>query len=349
MSTKKQSEKPFLRVLRGEASVPPPIWLMRQAGRYLPEYRAARAKAGSFKALCYDPVLASEVTLQPIRRFGFDAAILFADLPLPLEGLGQALDYRDGEGPVLEPIRTSADLSKLGLPKFLDRLAPIFETVRRIRAGLGPKTALIGFAGGVWTLATYMIEGGSSRDFTHAKRWALRDAAGFAAAIELLSVATLRYLSAQIQAGAECVQLFDSWAGTLDAEEFERWVIAPTRGIVSQLHAAHPGVPIIGFPRGAGPLYEAYVRQTGVDAIQIDSGIPLEWAAKQLQPLCPVQGNLDPQRLVVGGAAMTAAAAAICRKLGKKPFVFNLGHGILLDTPPEHVAELVRCVRGPSS
>lgn len=339
----KTPSKTILRALAGERVDPAPVWLMRQAGRYLPEYRALRDRAGSFKALCYTPELAVEATLQPLRRFPLDAAILFADLPLILEGLGQPLDYVEGVGPVLEPIRDPRDLARLSTDRAGDHLAPVFETVRRLRAELPPRTALIGFAGAPWTVATYMVEGGSSRDFAMTKRWAFRDPDGFGKLVAMLVQATTAYLSGQIEAGAEVVQLFDSWAGVLPEDAVRSWVIAPTAAIVATLKSRHPHVPVIGFPRGLGLMLEEYAMATGVDALALDSTVPLR-AARDLQRHRPVQGNLDPQALVTGGPALTRATEAILASLGSGPLVFNLGHGIVPDTPPDHVAALVEQV-----
>ena len=337
-------QKRLLRALRGEVQERPPIWLMRQAGRYLPEYRALRAKAGSFLELCYSPELAAEITLQPLRRFPLDAAILFADLPLVADALGQKLDYRDGEGPVLEPIRSAADLARLDVSGLHQRLAPVYETARRVTAALPADTALIGFAGAPWTLATYMVEGGGSPDHAHSKRWAFGDPAGFQRLIDLLVEATAAYLERQIEAGAEAVQIFDSWAGTLPAAAFARWCVEPVAAIVHRLKARHPDIPVIAFPRGAAFGYEGYARATGAAAVGIDSTVPLSWAAAVLQPVSCVQGNLDPQLLVVGGTPMRQEAQRILQVLGRGPLVFNLGHGITQATPPEHVGQLVEQV-----
>jgi uroporphyrinogen decarboxylase len=324
--------------------MPPPIWLMRQAGRYLPEYRRVRETAGDFLALCLTPELASEVTLQPIRRFGFDAAIIFADILIVPYALGQAVAFREGEGPVLEPVASRAALERLELRQAMERASPIFETVRRVRASLPAETALIGFAGSPWTVACYMVEGGGTRDFAAVKRFASGEPAAFASLIDLVETTTLAYLEGQIAAGAQVLQLFDSWAGVLPEEAFRRWVIAPTRRLVTQLKAAHPDVPIIGFPRGAGLMYQAYVEETGVDAVGLDTAVPL-FAAVALQRRRPVQGNLDPQLLALGGAARERATNEIIGRLSGGPFVFNLGHGIVPETPPGNVARLVEIVR----
>ncbi len=344
--TEPSAPKLLLRALRGETVARPPIWLMRQAGRYLPEYRATRAKAGGFLDLCYTPELAAEVTLQPLRRYALDAAILFADLPLVADALGQKLSYREGEGPRLDPIRDAAAMSVLSLEGLHRRLAPVYETVRLLARALPPEVALIGFAGAPWTLATYMVEGGGSADHAHTKRWAFGDPPGFGRLIDLLVEAIVEYLDAQVQAGAEVVQLFDSWAGVLPAPAFRRWCIEPVTSIVEKLRARHPGLPIIAFPRGAGVLYEGFAAATGVSAVSLDSTVPLDFAATRVQIAGCVQGNLDPQMLVTGGAALRVETARILAALSGGPHIFNLGHGIVQDTPPAHVAALVEQVRG---
>jgi uroporphyrinogen decarboxylase len=333
----------LMRALTGERQDPPPWWLMRQAGRYLPEYRALRAQAGSFLEFCLNPALAAEATLQPVRRFGMDAAILFADILLVAKALGQQLDYGD-DGPRLAEIDTS-DLAHLSLVDGAS-LDPVYETVRLSRASLPPHTALIGFAGAPWTVATYMVEGGSSRDYRKVRAWGYRDPAGFGALIETLVEITADYLQNQIEAGANVIQLFDSWAGVLAESEFERWVIAPTQQIVSRLKQRFPSLPIIGFPRGAGFLYERYISETAVDVISLDTTVPLA-RARHLQAQRVVQGNLDPVALLVGGNPLESAVRAIRQALGERCFVFNLGHGILPQTPPEHVAALARLLAEP--
>lgn len=325
---------------------PPPMWLMRQAGRYLPEYREVRRNVGGFLDLCYTPELAVEVTLQPIRRYGFDAAILFSDILVIPDALGQAVRFEEGEGPKLHPLRKVDDLGKLSLERLHDHLAPVYETVRRLSAELPGETALIGFAGAPWTVATYMVEGGGSRDFVNARGWGLHDPEGFSQLIELVTEATTAYLCRQVEEGAEVLQIFDSWAGVLSEGEFERWVIGPTTRIVSNVKDRHPDVPIIGFPRGAGILYESYVAETGVDAVSLDSTMPLGWASTHLQGRVALQGNLDPLLLLGGGEPMEREARRILGILGSGPFVFNLGHGIIKETPPDHVARLVEIVRG---
>lgn len=338
------TSKPLVKALSGQAQTPVPFWLMRQAGRYLPEYRELRASAGRFLDFCLTPELAVEATLQPIRRFHMDGAILFSDiLVIPL-ALGQSVDFREGEGPVLEPVRAAADLKRLDPRAVKGRLGPVYEALRRLKGELDSRTALIGFAGAPWTLATYMVEGGTSKEFARVKAWA--QAPDFAALIELLTEAVAAHLIAQCDAGAEVVQIFDSWAGILSGADLRRLAIAPTAEIVRRLKTKHPLVPVIGFPRGIGEHYPTYARQTGVDAVSLDQTVVPEWAAREIQPLCPVQGNLDPQILVRGGAALREAVARILAAFGKGPFVFNLGHGVVPETPVEHVAELAALLRG---
>jgi uroporphyrinogen decarboxylase len=318
---------------------------MRQAGRYLPEYRALRARAPGFVEFCLIPELATEATLQPIRRFGMDAAIVFADILLVPRALGQRVEFGD-DGPALEAIAEPAGIAGLRR-EGLSGLDPVYETVHRCRIALPQETALIGFAGSPWTVATYMVEGGSSRDFRQVKTWAYRDPAGFAALIELLVDATVDYLSGQIAAGADTVQLFDSWAGILPEAEFERWVIEPTRRIAARLKQSFPMVPIIGFPRGAGLLYQRYAAETGIDAVGLDTTVALSLVRERLQRGVVLQGNLDPVALLVGGTVLERAVRDIRSAVGDRPFVFNLGHGVLPQTPPEHVAALARLLAEP--
>lgn len=337
--------KPFLRALAGETLDTPPIWLMRQAGRYLPEYRAMRAEAGSFLDLCYTPSYAAEVTLQPIRRYDFDAAIVFSDILVVPDALGRSVSFVAGEGPRLLPLTSREEIESLDLGQVTTYLQPVFDAVRRIAAELPSNTALIGFCGAPWTVATYMIEGGGSKDYAETRKWAFGRPGDLQALIDVLVEASIAYLSAQVEAGAEALQIFDSWAGVLPEEQFRRFVIAPTRRIVEALRDKHPGVPIIGFPRGAGVLYQAFVQETEVNAVSLDQTVPLEWAATALQPWAAVQGNLDPLLLVVGGQMLDAAVDRIKSVLGDGPFVFNLGHGIVPETPPEHVSQLISRVR----
>ena len=349
MNSSQRSGKPFLRALSGATLTRPPFWLMRQAGRYLPEYRELRGKAGSFLDLVYQPALAAEVTLQPLRRYGMDAAILFSDILVVPHALGRAVRFETGEGPKLDPLRQGSSLPILLPGHFNEITEKIYETVRRIRSGMAAEgfdqTALIGFAGSPFTVACYMVEGGGSRDFIETKRWAYSDPEGFGALIDLLVDATVRYLDGQIQAGAEAVQLFDSWAGILDETQFRRWVIAPTRKITAALRANYPDLPIIGFPKGAGCQYQAYVRDSGVTAVSIDPSVPLRWAAAALQPTVPVQGNMDPICLLADTDAIDMALEHIYSHLSLGPFVFNLGHGVNKDTPPANVDHLARRIR----
>jgi uroporphyrinogen decarboxylase len=335
----------LLRALLRQPVERTPVWMMRQAGRYLPEYREIRARAGSFLDLCYNPALAMEVTLQPIRRFGFDAAILFSDILVVADGLGQKVGFEEGRGPVLEALKDGGDLARLGLEGFHRKLGPVYETVGRIKAALPQETALIGFAGAPWTVASYMIEGGSSRDYAKAKQWIYQRPKEFAALMELLVEATGQYLIHQVEAGAEVLQLFDSWAGALAYPEMVRWCLEPAKAIVARVRMAHPEVPFILFPRGVGAGYLEFARAAAAEGLSLDSSVKLEWAWTQLQGKVALQGNLDPQLLVAGGPMMRVAAEHILHTLGRGPFVFNLGHGIVPETPPEHVAELVKLVQ----
>jgi uroporphyrinogen decarboxylase len=347
MALQPASKQPrLLRPFAGEAVSPPPIWLMRQAGRYLPEYRAVRAQAGGFLELCYTPALAAEVTLQPVRRFAFDAAILFADILLVPDALGQRLEFLEGEGPRLDPVRSERDLGRLNRDATRSKFGRVFETVAKVRQELSHDTALIGFCGAPWTVATYMVGGQASDDQAHARQWAEADPAGFGRLIDLLAEVSVDYLAGQVAAGADVVQIFDTWAGRLSGEDFRRWVIGPTKAIVQGLRQRHPKVPVIGFPRGAGPQTMAYVAETGVDGVGCDTAMPLELMAGELAGKAVVQGNLDPQLLVAGGEAMERRVAEILTALSGKPFIFNLGHGIVPQTPPENVARLVNLVRG---
>jgi uroporphyrinogen decarboxylase len=323
---------------------------MRQAGRYLPEYQKIRDQAGSFLNLCFTPELAAEVTLQPIRRFGFDAAILFADILLVPHALGQPLDFKAGEGPVLEAIHDYAAILKLGSAPPMEKLETVFSTVRAVRQQLDREIALIGFAGAPWTVAAYMVEGGSSRDFIRARRWALEAPESFAVLIQKLVDVTVDYLAGQVAAGADAVQLFESWAGVLPAEAFRRFCADPTAEIVRRLKAKFPGLPVIVFPRGAGLQLPGYAQSLGAgaigaDAIGLDAQTSPEWAAKNLQPRFAVQGNLDPAWLLIGGEGMGGAARSLLRALAGGPYIFNLGHGVLPQTPVEHVSELVEIVK----
>ena len=345
-TTLSQDQKAFLRALAGETLSPPPFWLMRQAGRYLPEYRQVRAGCNGFLDLCYTPEKATEVTLQPLRRYNFDAAILFSDILVIPDALGQPVAFKEGEGPKLNPIRDAAGLAILSKDKLQSHLAPVFETVSRLSKAIPETTALIGFAGSPWTVATYMVEGAGSKEFVETKKLAYGQPSVFKALIDLLVDATGDYLISQIDHGAEVIQLFDSWAGVLPEEEFSKWVIEPTAKLVARIKAERPGIPVIGFPRGAGALLLPFVERTGVDAVSLDTSVPLDWAAKHIQPNVTVQGNLDPVMLIAGGEAMDHAIDHVLKTLGKGPFIFNLGHGILPSTPPENVARLADRVKG---
>ena len=338
------ADKPLLAVLNGERRDPPPMWLMRQAGRYLPEYRALRAEKGSFLDLVYDSDAAAEVTLQPLRRFAFDAAILFSDILIVPFAIGQNLSFVAGEGPRLTPALGSADLDNLA-PN-LTRLEPIYETVRKVKAQLQPDVTLIGFAGSPWTVATYMIAGQGSRDQVESRRLAYSDPERLEAIIRRIESVTFDYLCGQIDAGAEAVQLFDSWAGSLSPKQFEQFVIAPTARLVERLRSERPDIPIIGFPKGAGGKLRAYAAETGIDLVGIDETVDPAWADRELPGGFPVQGNLDPLALIAGGETMTAAVRAILDAFAGRPHIFNLGHGILPDTPVAHVEQLVALVKG---
>ena len=338
------TDKPLLAVLKGERRDPPPLWLMRQAGRYLPEYRELRAQKGGFLELCYDPEAAAEVTLQPIRRFGFDGAILFSDILVIPHALGQDLWFEAGEGPRLAPPLAEAALS--GLTASPNRLDPVIETVRRVAAALPPATTFLGFAGSPWTVATYMVAGQGSKDQGAARTMAYQDPERFGAIIAAIVDATVDYLSAQISAGVDAVQLFESWAGTLSPAQFERWVIAPNADIVRRLRQRHPATPIIGFPKGAGGKLIAYAKEIGVDAIGIDETVDPVWANAVLPEGLPVQGNLDPLALLAGGDALNSAVDAIVAAFAGRPHIFNLGHGITPEVPVAHVEALLARLRG---
>ena len=338
----RSEDKALLRAIRGKPVDRPPYWLMRQAGRYLPEYREIRSKVGDFFDLCLNPALATEVTLQPIRRFGMDGAILFSDILIVPYALGQKVAFKEGEGPVLDAIADKAGLAALSLDGFLDRLEPVYQAVAQIREELPLHTAFIGFAGGPWTVATYMIEGGGGRGFTKTLAWAAHDPKGFQQLIDLLVEATILHLDAQIRNGVEVVQIFESWAGVLRGADFTQWVTAPTRRIVQAIRTRHPTVPIIGFPRRAGALCLGYVQETGVDVLGLDQDMPLSFSRDMLQPITAVQGNLDPVLLAAGGPALKTRVEEILAAFRRGRFIFNLGHGILPHTPLEHVAELGR-------
>jgi len=336
--------KKLLTVLNGQKVFPPPLWIMRQAGRYLPEYRQIRQKAGSFLDLCYNPALAAEVTLQPIRRFGFDAAILFSDILVVPQALGRDLRFEEGRGPLMTPLQKQ-DIARLDRKNAVSALAPVFETVARVKAELDNSTALIGFCGAPWTVATYMIAGHATPEQAPARLFAYLYPQEFAALMQCLADISAEYLICQIKAGADCVQIFDSWAGVLDEESFAQACIAPVRSMVQKIRAVYPEVPIIAFPRGAGLFYQNYAEQTGVTALGLDWTVPLPVAAK-LQENVPVQGNLDPLRLLAGGKILAQGAEAILSALQDRPFIFNLGHGITPQTPISHVEALIKQVRG---
>ncbi|MBM9593247.1 uroporphyrinogen decarboxylase [Roseitranquillus sediminis] len=343
--------KLLLRALAGETLPVPPVWMMRQAGRYLPEYRATRAKAGDFLSLCYNPELAAEVTLQPIRRYGFDAAILFADILLVPQALGADLWFVQGEGPRLSTVTGPEDFARLRPASDVhETLSPIYETVRILRETLPPETALIGFAGAPWTVATYMIAGRGTPDQGPAHALMAEQPEVLEALIERLTEATVEYLSRQIEAGAEVVKLFDSWAGSLQGAAFERYALEPARYIIAALNARHPGVPVIAFPREAGARYEGFAQATGADCVALDSAVEPDWAATHVQNpsksrVC-VQGNLDPRLLVTGGPELVASTRRIVRAFAGGPHIFNLGHGITPDADPDNVARMIETVRG---
>ena len=340
-----QAGKPLLSVLRGEPRDPPPVWMMRQAGRYLPEYRQLRQEKGSFLDLVYDSDAAAEVTLQPLKRFpGLDAAILFSDILIIPFAIGQNLSFVAGEGPRLTPPLIGATIDEL--QPFPARLEPIYDTVAKVKAELDPSKTLIGFAGSPWTVATYMVAGQGSREQAETRRLAYADPAAFGAIVEHIEEMTLHYLSGQVEAGADAVQLFDSWAGSLAPAEFERWVIAPTARLVERLKKKHPAVPVIGFPKGAGGKLAAYAAETGVDAIGLDETVDPLWAAKELPRAIVIQGNLDPLALLAGGEPLRTAVLRILDAFAGRPHIFNLGHGILQETPIANVEELLALVKG---
>ena len=333
----------LLDTLRGQNVRPRPAWLMRQAGRYLPEYRALRAEKGGFLALVYDTEAAAEITIQPLRRYGMDGAILFSDILIVPYAMGQKLEFLVGEGPHLSP--RLADAALASLQAVPERLSPIYETVKLVRAQLPADKTMLGFAGSPWTVATYMVAGEGSRDQHVTRELAYRDPAAFQAIIDGIVSVTIEYLAGQIMAGAEAVQLFDSWAGSLAPAEFERWVIAPNAAIAAAINGRFPEVPVIGFPKGAGEKLPAYARETGVQAIGLDETIDPLWASKALPEGMPVQGNLDPLLLLAGGAEMERQALRILDAFADRPHVFNLGHGIGQTTPLEHVGQLLSLVR----
>ena len=338
--------KTLLRALAGETLPTPPVWMMRQAGRYLPEYRATRAQAGDFLSLCYTPDLAAEVTLQPIRRYGFDASILFADILLIPQALGADLWFVTGEGPRLSTISGAADMARFKGPDDIhDHLAPVYETVRILARELPGETTLIGFAGAPWTVATYMIAGRGTPDQGPAHALRQRDPATFDALIELITLATIEYLSMQVQAGAEVIKLFDSWAGSLQGDAFERYSLQPIKRIISALKSRHPGLPVIAFPREAGEAYLGFAKAVGADCLAIDTSVDATWAARTLQPDGCVQGNLDPKLMVTGGQPLVDETKRIVAAFKNGPHILNLGHGITPDADPENVHVMLEAIR----
>jgi len=339
--------KTILRALSGETLPTPPIWMMRQAGRFLPEYRATRAQAGDFLSLCYNSELAAEVTLQPIRRFGFDAAIVFADILLLPQALGADLWFETGEGPRLSTITTMAGVKALK-PKddIHETLAPIYETLRILSRELPKETTLIGFAGAPWTVATYMIAGRGSKDQGAAHALKASDRATFSALIEVITEATIDYLSMQVQAGAEVVKLFDSWAGSLQGQDFSDFAVKPAARIIAALKSRHPGLPVIAFPREAGNGYIGFAAATGADCVALDNSVTPEWAAEHVQVAGCVQGNLAPEHMVSGGQALDDATRRVVKAFANGPHIFNLGHGITPDGKPENVQRMIDVVRG---
>lgn len=338
--------KKLLDVLSGERQAVPPVWMMRQAGRYLPEYRAVREKAGGFLDLCFNPALAAEVTLQPVRRFGFDAAILFSDILVVPLALGRKVEFLAGEGPKLEPLTDASGLKTLHGEIEQAVVGKVYETVMRVKAALDDKTTLIGFCGAPWTVATYMVAGEGTPDQAPARMFAYRDPETFAQLIDRLAAASIDYLVGQLQAGAECAQVFDTWAGVLSQGEFDRWCVAPTKKIVDGVRARVPGAKIIGFPRGVGSKLWRYVKDTGVDAVGLDWMQGLIYTRDHIQTLKPVQGNVDPLALLAGGVALDREIDAVMQALSGGPFIFNLGHGILPETPIANVEQMLKRVRG---
>ncbi|MGH6929473.1 MAG: uroporphyrinogen decarboxylase [Dongiaceae bacterium] len=336
--------KDVLAVLRGQRPGRVPIWLMRQAGRYLPEYRTVRSQSKSFLEMCLTPALAVEVTLQPIRRYPLDAAIIFSDILVVPYALGQQVTFEGGQGPQLDPVRSQDQLERLSLAGVAERLGPVAVAIGSVRRELPANVALFGFAGAPWTVASYMVEGRGGTNFETIKAWAYREPESFDRLISLLTEATSAYLLQQIEAGAEIVQIFDSWAGVLSGPMLERWCVQPTAAIVRRVKTVHPDVPIIVFPRGVGASYKRYAKICGCDGLSLDTTVPTAWASAELQPVLAVQGNLDPLALVEGGAAMEREARHILEAFGHERFIFNLGHGIVPQTPTEHVAELCRLV-----
>ncbi|MEO9634285.1 MAG: uroporphyrinogen decarboxylase [Parasphingorhabdus sp.] len=343
MSNGNDSQKILLQTLLGNKTDQTPVWLMRQAGRYLPEYRELRAKKGGFLELCYDADSAAEVTLQPIKRFAFDGAILFSDILIVPHAMGQDLWFVAGEGPRLAPKLLDASLASLEAAP--EHFEAIYATVRTVASQLDDKTTFMGFAGSPWTIATYMVNGQGSKDQAATRRFAYQDEAAFSELIAAIVENTVIYLLGQIEAGVDAIQLFDSWAGSLSPAQFEKWVVAPNAEIISRIKAVHPDLPIIGFPKGAGAKLVAYANETGADAIGLDETVDPVWAHKNLPAELPLQGNLDPLALIAGGEALEKSARHILDIFGDRPHIFNLGHGILPDTPIEHVEKLLTLIR----
>jgi uroporphyrinogen decarboxylase len=336
----------FLDTFQGKKDGIPPLWFMRQAGRYLPEYREKRSHFKNFLEFCYTPDAVVEVTLQPIKRFDFDAAILFSDILVIPDALGQKVWFQEGEGPKLSPLSLPSWEKDLCLEKIPGKLNPVYEAIRSTKAALPPSKAFIGFSGAPWTLALYMLEGEGSRDFARAKEQAFRDEKAFSNLLDFLSEAALLHLREKIKAGVDVVQLFDTWAGLCPASHFEKWILEPTQKIVRGLKASFPELPIIGFPKGIGANLISYGESSGVSALSLDSSVPLEWACESLPPSLILQGNLDPLLLVSGGEPLKKACREIQETMGERPYIFNLGHGILPHTPISHVEECIRWVRG---
>jgi uroporphyrinogen decarboxylase len=336
--------KPLLRVLDGQRQAVPPIWMMRQAGRYLPEYRAVREKAAGFLDLCFTPELAAEVTLQPVRRFGFDAAILFSDILVVPLALGRKVWFVEGEGPRLEPISNALDIEALNFDPL--KLFPIYQTVSEVKSRLEGKMVLLGFCGAPWTVATYMIAGRGTSDQAPAKSFARWHRAAFEQLLDVLVATSVEYLAHQLKCGAEAVQIFDTWAGSLPPDDFEHWCVQPTKQLITKLRTKVPNAKVIGFPRGAGKKIPRYVEETGVDAVSLESEIDRDFARAEIQSRVPVQGNVDPLILLAGGDALDREVDDVLEKLGQGPLIFNLGHGILPNTPIAHVEQMLKRVRG---
>lgn len=337
-------QRSMMRVLQGESLPVPPIWMMRQAGRYLDEYRETRKQAGGFLDLCYNPKLATEVTLQPIRRFGFDAAILFSDILVIPDALKVGVRFEEGRGPIVETVDAER-IAQLNPEHVLSHLAPVLETVNRLRGELPSETTLLGFCGAPWTVATYMIAGHGTPDQAPARQFALNDPDAFQGLMDVLVDASSRYLIAQLEAGADAVQIFDSWASVLDEDQFRKWCVAPVKAIVDRVRDVKPDAKIIGFPKGIGAFYKGYGAETGIDMVGLDWTMPMSFA-QEIQAELPIQGNLDPKRLIAGGRALDEGVDAILQHLADGPLVFNLGHGVTPDTPVDHVQQMIDRVRG---